>query len=410
MRMPVSKDQVQRDPSAVSSQEIRYAPDQGKADAGRLGLTQHDAPASPPAVQRLMELQQAALFSPGVARLQQLQRLDDARATGGHPLQRMKWPTGRKARPPVGEGLWTDEETEQIKELYEWCETDEQFKAVMGAVDFDTWSSLKAVVKKDWKKFCSEVEAPESLAGYFKSKKSSAPSKRQAAYDPSTYNFCSKNVIKIAGDKGLKLDDFEDARLKSFKELIEIEDRLIAELDWKKQAYSDGQQRGEINKEISERERLISEQVDLMVAKKGDLAAAAAKKLARDQGIAAVQAAADKIGKFADVRSNQLALAVWEAAKRHAGSSGYLEVDKTVYEKATVTTATKKLNAFGAEWTDTHGGEGYMTNPHCPGGGAPQDKSTHSNPELRTSIYQANFISKWDGAADTVIHINSKSA
>jgi hypothetical protein len=410
MRMGVGKDLARRAPLATSGTPTHALPERESAQATPAQLRQIDAPTAPPAVQRLVHLQQVADGSPGVARLQQLSRLPPAHAAAGQAAQRMPWPTGRKARSPKGEDLWAEAETDELKELYEWCDTTDQFEAVMAAVTYDTWSGLKQVVKADMDNFASEVDAGADLKGYFQSKKRSGASKAKPSYDPSTYAFCSGTVVRLLGERNLTRNDLDAPWANSFRELIEIADKAIAELEWRKQASAGGaKERGAVNKLIAEHEGRIAEQAELMAADKQSREQEAARTLARTQGIQAVETAAANIPAYAQVTANPLALAVWQAAKNFAGSSGYLEVSKTIYPKATVTAATAALRAFGFGWTATHGESQYMTNPHCPGQGQPEDKSTHSNPELRTSKFQANFISQWGGATQTVIHINADS-
>ena len=329
-------------------------------------------------------------------------------------IQLMKWPT--RKQPNVSGTLWADQEIEEIQALYEWCKNISQFNKIIASITYDEWDSDKSfVTESNRERFDSEMEAGQGkeyilgLFQYFKTQRSTA--RVLKVYDESTYTFPSTKAIELVLGAGMTLDDLARGDLKSYVGPLAIHDKEYSKHLWEKHENSalltvDERplKNAEIRSALEEMEIALSE---LLEAKKRRDAEIAAIEL-HNQNVAAMLLEAATLPSYTGVTGNTLAKKIWDASVALAGKSGYLEVDTVVYSKATVTAATALLRKFSFAWKDKYGDTQYLQNSYCPGGGKPSDKTGHSNADLRTSIYQANFITTW-GGKDTVMHINSDS-
>ena len=333
-----------------------------------------------------------------------------------HFIQLMKWSTNKRKQPNVGGSQWSDAEIEEVQELYEWCKNITQFNKIIAAITYDDWCAVESFIKDDnWVEFNDELASLSSseeileLFQYFKIK--NTQKRVLKTYDETTYDFPSEKAKELVVEAEMTLQDLQRGDLQGYVGTLAIHDKEYSKHAWEKQANSQVLTKDERplkNAEIrSALEKMEIAVGELLVAKKHRDEELAAIKLHNDS-VAAMVIEAATLPSFTGVTSNALAKDIWEASVVLAGKTGYLEVDTTVYPKATVTTATAFLRTFSFAWTEKYSLGEYLKNPHCPGGGNPSNKTGHSNEESRTSIYQANFIATW-GGKDTVIHINSDS-
>jgi len=370
-------------------------------------------------------LQSAADASPQIAQLSRLQHMASAAANneayafvepvahGQSVAQLMKWP---KKAPNVSGSKWDGQDVEDIKDLYEWCQTKTQFNKIIDTLTYDQWFDVSGHIKdSNWAEFDSEIasvnntESMLSLFAYFKVKNSKQRVLQE--YDMSTYVFPSEKAKALVLEAGMTLQDLDRLDLKVDVGLVELHDREYSKLAWEKHANSEvltPQERPLKNQAIeSVRLEMVEAIKELLKTKNTKDKELAAIQLHNDN-VADVLTKAATLPSFGGVTGNPLAKKIWEASVAMAGHSGYLEVDTTIHAKNTIIAATALLRTFSQAWDAKYNTSAYMVNPHCPGGGRPSDKTGHSNQDSRTSLKQANFIATW-GGTDTVIHINSDS-
>ncbi|MCE7996387.1 MAG: DUF4157 domain-containing protein [Roseivirga sp.] len=326
-------------------------------------------------------------------------------------FQLLPWPK-KKDRPKCKDTSWEEEEDE-IKELYEWCNTREEFDLIIASMDYDKWSEI---VAKYSERLHTEMESISglgemaSLIEFFDALKPKAPTPK--VYDMSTYTFPSDRLSTLIGTKGLTDENLESVGLRSFVGTLKLADQQYSKHSWEKtenSALMSLEERTEKNAEIADALEEVTTALDELCKEKTRLDAEAAAAALYALNVATMVTNATALPAFAGVNGNPLAKSIWEASVANAGKTGYIQVDDTIYPKATVTTATALLRTFSFAYTAVYpNGTQYLSNPHTPGGGNPSDKTGHSNMESRTSKYQADFIATWGGSV-TVVHINSDS-
>lgn len=344
--------------------------------------------------------------------------------SGQLPVQLLVWPSGTK-RPKCAGTSWAvkgspDEILEaydKIQELYEWMTDASILNKITSAMTYDEWYAKKGDVKaENMVEFNQLVlAAPDSqkvIKAFDEFKVlNAAPKPVFVTYD-APYTKLSTAAKEMIVAKGMVVEEVQARpKLKSFLGLVMIADEEhVKHVEERKLnlAKYDADDRVIKNLKIeAAKEKLTQKINDLFEAEKA-LNTEEAAAQAKADAITDVDTKARLLPAFAGVAGNTLALAIWEASINFAGSSGYLEVDTTIYARATVVAATGLLRTFSFAWTALYPGATHLRNPHCPGGGNPQDKGTHSNATIRTSRYQTDFIGTY-GGVDTVIHINSDS-
>lgn len=340
-----------------------------------------------------------------------------AAPTTNQTAQLVAWPTGRRAVKPDGAGtLWEGEDESDIKALYEFCGSVEQFDKIIKAKSRGDWDGIKGLINSAAKKteFLDGIDAAGADADvvsfftYFKARY--AVARVLQVYDAGTYAFPGTKATELMNAKGIVPADYARAGLRAGVGAVEIADRAYSKQAWEKQANNavlTAQERIDKNTLVGDALAALTLAVNTLHADKTALDAEEAAAAAYAANVAAMDANARALPAFAGVAGNALALKVWQCSVSNAGKTGYLQVDNTIYTKATVTAATTALHTFSTAYRAAYAdGTQYLSNPHTPGGGQPQDKQGHSNFDLRASRYQANFIGTW-GGKDTVVHINS---
>lgn len=345
--------------------------------------------------------------------------------TSGQPaVQLLAWPSGTK-RPKCAGTSWAvkgspDEILEaydKIQELYEWMTDVSVLNKITSAMTYDEWYAKKGDVKAEnmdeFNLLVLEAPNSEKVVKAFDEFKvlNAAPKPVFVTYDV-LYTDLSDAAEEMIVAKGMVVEEVQARpKLRSYLGLVMIADEEhVKHVEERKlnQAKYNADNRVAKNLQIEAAKGKLTQKInDLFEAEKALNTEEAAAQVKAD-AITDVDTKAHLMPSFAGVAANPLALAIWEASINFAGSSGYLEVDNTVYARAAVVAATGLLRTFSFAWTAAYPGATHLRNPHCPGGGNPQDKGTHSNANIRTSRYQSDFIGTY-GGVDTVIHINSIS-
>lgn len=332
----------------------------------------------------------------------------------------MPWPSKKKeadkVKGKVNGTKWENAASESIQELYAWCKTVGQFEKIIANLDPSKWYDAKGSINiGEGTTFFGELDGAEgeevqTLFQYHKSR-ATAPRVLQT-YDDSTYAFPSTKATGLLTTAGIITADHVRHGLRTAVGGVQVADKEHEKQTWERSTNRAVLKADELEaKHVKVREALeaLEAAIVQLVSAKTTLNKEEAALALYNQNVAAMVALAQAIPSFANITGNPLANAIWQASVRNAGKNGYLEVDKTIYPKATVIAATGVLRAFSSAWTTIHpDNTQYLSNPHTPGGGNPQDKGTHCNADIRTTRNQANFITTW-GGKETVVHINSDS-
>jgi hypothetical protein len=263
--------------------------------------------------------------------------------------------------------------------------------------------------------FDSELDSSEgfqiaSLFAYYKGK--GAVQRVLQVYDASTYVFPSLKATQMMTAAGVGPADYTRSGLIPSIGRVHLADANHEKLRWEKETNNAALtmvERVNKNQEKNAALEVLGIEVGGLASDKTTLDQEEAAIALYNANVAQMVVLANTIPSFAAVTGNPLANAIWTTSVNNAGKTGYLQDSDTIHTKATLIAATALLHTFSKAWTLKYpNGMQYLSNPHTPGGGNPQNKTGHSNPELRPSINQADFITGWDGKK-TVVHISSDS-
>jgi hypothetical protein len=315
-------------------------------------------------VQQLMATQAGAGNSPQVRQLKAMQAgvsaaiqrrenktgLPDQLKSGveGAPLQMMPWPSKKKeadkVKGKVNGTKWENAASESIQELYAWCKTVGQFEKIIANLDPSKWYDAKGSINiGEGTTFFGELDGAEgeevqTLFQYHKSR-ATAPRVLQT-YDDSTYAFPSTKATGLLRTAGIDTADHVRHGLRTAVGGVQVADKEHEKQTWERSTNRAVLKADELEaKHVKVREALeaLEAAIVQLVSAKTTLNKEEAALALYNQNVAAMVALAQAIPSFANITGNPLANAIWQASVRNAGKNGYLEVDKTIYPKATVT-------------------------------------------------------------------------
>lgn len=305
---------------------------------------------------------------------------------------------------------YEDDELEEANTFLNWVGDKEQFFELMEVTTRSQRDTLTSKPKQTdfYRVFNMDMPretARSNIEGYITF--INQPKKKEYyRYDVTTYKL-PKEVVKLLAEHKYSETLFDEpgADIKYNIDHIEAQSREYHQADTIKNEDSSlsSDQRRTLNDKKHAALEIIKEHIN-------QIKAAMAERAKKAQYIADVMgedAAIQALPAYPTMAANPLALNIWRATVQVAGKSGYLQESGNIHPATDVIAAMVLLKRLSKQWEDSYAKTRYLTEPHVPGTGHPQNKTGHSNPESRASLWQADFITTW-GGDKTVMHVNSE--